>query len=86
MTKKELTEKGAKLQNTRNSVYFAMTFISSWLDVNANLEQQDELQANYFGELRNCLVELDNVREDLDLRIKLIKGLLKREANNGTKK
>lgn len=94
MNKKDqkLQELAAKLQKTRNGVYFAMTFIDAWLEANKEREQEEGGDL-YFNSIRDCLVDLDNVREYLDqkvdsikkkLRNNFIKDMLKEEGKHET--
>ena len=96
MTKRkiELEEQAAKLMKTQESVYFAMSFISAWLDVNEEREHEDQASELYFDKIKESLSDLESLRIYLSKKIQHIKSklrnnfidnMLKEEKKNASK-
>lgn len=93
MNKKQqqLQEEGVKLLNIRNKVYFAMTFMDSYLQVHKEEEHDNKSNELYFDAIRDSIGGLESVRVYLDLKVKhindklrdnFIKRMLKKEKKN----
>ncbi len=79
MNKKQqqLQEEGVKLLNIRNKVYFAMTFLDSYLQVHKDEEHDNKANELYFDSIRNSIGGLESVRVYLDLKVKQINDKLR---------
>lgn len=79
MNKKEeqLQEEGVKLLNIRNKVYFAMTFMDSYLEVHKDEEHDNKSNELYFDAIRDSIGGLESVRVYLDLKAKQINDKLR---------
>lgn len=93
MNKKDqqLQEEGVKLLNIRNKVYFAMTFMDSYLQVHKDEEHDNKSNELYFEAIKDSIGGLESVRVYLDLKVKkindklrdnFIKRMLKKEKKN----
>ena len=79
MKKKEqqLQEEGVKLLNIRKKVYFAMTFMDSYLQVHKDEEHDNKANELYFDAIRDSICGLESVRVYLDLKVKQINDKLR---------